>query len=549
MPGPGRNYQFGDALYYLIQQMIGESIRGFSVAGKLNLGAGPGDDGGDAGPPAPIVGQLHQRKVAYDTTERLTPELFGTTRSGWTNSLLDNLNHIRYWQRAARWFDLTFNNTYTIAVNSGIWWRGAGSYINFNGDTVTVTTPDLTHPRIDVVYIDDAGNAQISTGTPAASPTASYPATTHLPVAEIYVKKDSDPSVTVSGAMAAYASSYAQAYLYEDVRPFFGINYDIAYTGAEYLDDLGDVTITSPVQGEVISYVGGQWTNKEWTLGGIGGGQPTLQVDGPLVTLSGVGGAYICTRSGEINRVWMYLADPGTAGATTIDVNLNSTTIFANPSQRPTLLYDDADQVVASPILSGVYVSPGDIIRVDIDAVATDCADMTVTTALDIMNDHPFSGGPHTGVLHLSDLEDGTVSGYVLVAMGNGLSGGPVYAPVSAGAIGTRSIGYSKIGGGVPKAPYRQGGSATNYATPGTTDYDITTENLITQFGSISIAGLTTSTVTFPQAFGNVPVVFTKEYNTQDNCQIMSLSASQVQLRNNVSGAAKTYYWVAIGPE
>lgn len=75
---------------YTILETIETAVRNVKVT-PLNLGGVSGDDGGSGGPPGGIIGQLSQKKVAYDSTEAET--LF-TPASGM--SLLDNLNHIRY---------------------------------------------------------------------------------------------------------------------------------------------------------------------------------------------------------------------------------------------------------------------------------------------------------------------------------------------------------------------------------------------------------------------------------------------------------------------
>ena len=308
---PGKRYTFGDTIYQLIMKMIETETVGSTMGGRLNLGGDDGDDGGDGGWPTPPVGKLPQKYVAYDTTERETPELFAITRSGWWNSLLDNLNHMRYWQQPARMFEPQFDGTYTVTVREGLWWRGAGIYTDYTGGTTVVGAPHATLPRLDVLYIDPGGLAQISAGTAATDPETNYPGGDHLPIAELWIKPLDAAGTTISGVSYVYASGYAQGYLYNDVRPYYGVNYDSDFTGVQYLYDLldvdDDVTVNASHR-EVLAYdtPTGRWTNMAFSYGGVGGGQPTLQVDGPIVTMEHVGGAYICTRSGEINSLYIY---------------------------------------------------------------------------------------------------------------------------------------------------------------------------------------------------------------------------------------------------
>ena len=519
---PGKRYVFGDTIYQLILKMIEQKISGAIMGGRLNLGGDSGEDGGDGGWPINPIGLLPQRWVANDTTERETPELFGTTRSGWWNSLLDNLNHIRYWQQPARMFEPQFDGTYTVTVREGLWWRGQDTYVDYAGGDVEVSTPHATLPRIDVLYVDSAGDAQLSIGTPAASPDPTYPGSTSLPLSEIWVKPLNAGGVTTSGIGYTYMSGYAQGYLFNDIRPYYGISYD-SEAGVQNLPDLFDVSdeVTSSADHrEVLGYNAtlSEWTNMAFSYGGVGGGQPTLQIDGPIVTMDHVGGAYICTRSGEISSVYIYAREPGTAGQTTVDLNKNGASIFISPGDRPTLLYDDANLVQKSVTLSGVPFVPEDVLTVDIDEVAANALDLTVVVALDITTAHPHSDGPHTGVLYLAELEDGSVSGYPLISQGNLLDGGPTYLPVSTVGIYNDAVTYDKLGDGAAKILARQGGDASDWSSPGTTDYDLTSTDIKIQTGSedVVVPGSSGSNpwkhkaqlvVTFPSPFSDVPVV------------------------------------------
>jgi len=207
---PGKRYIFGDTIYQLILKMIENEVAGFSLGGRLNLGGDSGEDGGTGGWPRPPVGLLPQKYVAYDTTEAETPEEYGTTRSGWWNSLLDNLNHIRYGLQPSRWFEPRFNDTYYVEVAPGIWWIGASNYIDFQGESIKVTAPDL-QPRIDVIYLDTDGNLGISKGVASGTPIATYPESTHLPVCELWIKPSGYSGITVFGlGYFGYASRQQQ---------------------------------------------------------------------------------------------------------------------------------------------------------------------------------------------------------------------------------------------------------------------------------------------------------------------------------------------------
>lgn len=68
-----------------------DSVKNSSRFQTLNLGGVSGASGGGGGPLGGFIGQLPQKRVAYDTSE----EAKLTIASG-SGSLLDNLNHIRY---------------------------------------------------------------------------------------------------------------------------------------------------------------------------------------------------------------------------------------------------------------------------------------------------------------------------------------------------------------------------------------------------------------------------------------------------------------------
>lgn len=517
MPGgPGKTNVFGDTIYDLIWQMIRQEIGGFAMDGKLNLGGSEDEDGGSGEPPKGFSGQLAQRFVTYDLTERNAMGLLGY--SGWDNSLVDNLNHMRYWEKASKWFQPHFDSTYEVTVYGGMYWTSETAYLEFETDTITITAADQVADRIDVIYIDSGGTLGVSTGTPSGVPQPTYPGISHLPVCELYVKVSGSPGVTYHGIGYEYASGIHQGYLHKDVRPFFGQN--TALGTVTYLADLLDVSSESPDHLDVLTYdePSGKWRPLAWMLGGIGGGQPTLQVDGPIVPLSHVGGAYICTRSGTINSVYMYCENPGTSGSTIVDVNHNGTTIFDNPSNRPELLFSDTNQIHKVTIASGVQVVDESLLTVDIDQVALDSANLTVVIALDVDQTHDLSDGPHTGVLRLSDLQDGLYSGYPLLSQGNYPGGGPAYGLLTSVGLGSDAVTFNKIGAGGLKGQYRQGGSATDWSDGGTTNYDITGESMKVQVGSadITVLGSTGTnpwkhkaslSITFPSAFSNIPIV------------------------------------------
>lgn len=152
-----------------------------------------------------------------------------------------------------------------------------------------------------------------------------------------------------------------------------------------YLDDG-----TNTASGEVgfRRYTGAAWEDIGGGTGGGGSGSaatdPVFHIGGVLATASEVDGAWIAPRPSTIQYVYIYCRDPGSASSTIVDVNLNGTTIFTTQGNRPTLAYDDADQVAKSGVPDVTALVENDVLSVDIDQVGTDAEDLTVIVALEV---------------------------------------------------------------------------------------------------------------------------------------------------------------------
>lgn len=103
----------------------------------------------------------------------------------------------------------------------------------------------------------------------------------------------------------------------------------------------------------------------------------------------------------------------------------------------------------------------------------------------------------------------------------------------------------------------RQGGSATDWSSPGTTNQTLTTPRM--QIGVVSVttdgSGNASATITFPVAFSQPPVVFVTPHLAFavaiPRCEADSATTTQVVLQL-AGGAATTGYriaWLAIGLE
>lgn len=109
------------------------------------------------------------------------------------------------------------------------------------------------------------------------------------------------------------------------------------------------------------------------------------------------------------------------------------------------------------------------------------------------------------------------------------------------------------LAAGYGRLRYRQGGSATNWSTVGTTNYDYSTSTVIMQCGTI-LSNASPKTVTFGTAFAQVPLVWaTVSSVAAANCfaRIVTPSTTTVTIQVITdAGAASTsenVNWLAIG--
>lgn len=111
------------------------------------------------------------------------------------------------------------------------------------------------------------------------------------------------------------------------------------------------------------------------------------------------------------------------------------------------------------------------------------------------------------------------------------------------------------------KLRYRQGGSATNWNTAGTTTYDYSTVNIYTQAGCANATDNTVNasngwyatsaqTVTFPITFAQKPIVLLTSLSDHAVCSVNSTTASSFIWKGRAStniNAGVDMMWIAIG--
>ena len=121
---------------------------------------------------------------------------------------------------------------------------------------------------------------------------------------------------------------------------------------------------------------------------------------------------------------------------------------------------------------------------------------------------------------------------------------------VTAGAYGANSIAVADIGTMIPGFLGRQGGSATDWSSVGTNDYE-SGINVRVQGGCILGYGYDTS-VTFPVAFSQVPIVVVSAASDEYFACVTSITASGFTVKvwkYNGGTAGAPVHWLAIGSE
>src|SRR5277367_4691466 len=104
-------------------------------------------------------------------------------------------------------------NTLKLYVEPGVVYVN-GTEIYFAGGSTSAVTAPSSHPRIDVLSMDNTGTLNWTTGAENVSPSApTYPAN-QLPICELY----NVVSETILNDNANQTS--AQGYILNDVRPF-----------------------------------------------------------------------------------------------------------------------------------------------------------------------------------------------------------------------------------------------------------------------------------------------------------------------------------------
>lgn len=111
-----------------------------------------------------------------------------------------------------------------------------------------------------------------------------------------------------------------------------------------------------------------------------GGGKSDYEfiVDGALAVVASAANAMLVLRDVEIEEWYIFCKNTGTENSTIVDINKNGVTIFATQANRPTLAYNDANGWAVSGLPEVTSFALGDLITIDIDAIATGAADLLI---------------------------------------------------------------------------------------------------------------------------------------------------------------------------
>lgn len=168
------------------------------------------------------------------------------------------------------------------------------------------------------------------------------------------------------------------------------------------------------------------------------------------------------------------------------------------------------------------------------DGTTADVADYN-TPITTIVNDH-------NGNIDNTNIKTGAAIATAKLADDAGITA----AKIGADAVTDAKLIYGKLRS-------RQGGSATNWSTSGTTTYDYSATDVYCQAGVIAVTS-DNFVVTFPTAFNQVPIVLcSMRTATGANCYVICTAQTATTATFRVMGSdatvktSETIAWMAIG--
>jgi hypothetical protein len=230
-------------------------------------------------------------------------------------------------------------NTLALFIEPGVVYVN-GTEVYFTGGVTGTITAPVSHPRIDVLSIDNTGTLNWTTGTENASPTTPlYPAN-QIPICELY---------NVVGETALYDQSNqhtGQGYIYNDVRPFLstGINLaavpDSIIPSADGTYNLGGPSFEwNNIYAKTAVYVNGIPIGSG-KFGGTG-------ADGALSISSGTT-TIDCANAAIVVKNYTSISITGTGKLAFINPNVNGTIIILKSQAGVTLTSSSTPMIDAS---------------------------------------------------------------------------------------------------------------------------------------------------------------------------------------------------------
>lgn len=174
-------------------------------------------------------------------------------------------------------------------------------------------------------------------------------------------------------------------------------------------------------------YDGAGW---ESVSGRVGLTDIAWHVDGALAVATEVGEARLLSQSMTFTKAYIYSKVTGTANSTIVDIHLNGVTIYTNQGNRPTLAWNDPDKKAVSAAPDVTAGAEGDILTIDIDAIATGVEDLVIVLCFEAIGGMA-SHAILDGVVHTDSDAQGVTQGSLIVG-----SASPLWTELVIGAAG-----------------------------------------------------------------------------------------------------------------
>lgn len=143
------------------------------------------------------------------------------------------------------------------------------------------------------------------------------------------------------------------------------------------LDDIADVSASSPTTNQVL-----QWSGSAWAPGTVSVNRAFAWfVPGTLITGTNNGPRYVAPQALTIVKVWLIVRTAPTGAAILIDINKNGSTIWSTQGNRGTI----AATATAgnTTTFDTTALAAGDYLDLDIDQIGSSVAGVDLTVVLE----------------------------------------------------------------------------------------------------------------------------------------------------------------------